>query len=234
MEMGIFSKSKTFQNKDVAEDDGYATKELMGYSYGLPIFNLLIDDEECTRSKAHRAINYLNRDICQVHEYCLQEVADRLFFSSNPGTAWKVMPEVWKEFMNEQGRFDYTYPERFHDNAQLLMVIRELQENMESRRAVLSVYDPCADTELRARHLRIPCSMYYQFMIRNEGGVDKLNVIYNMRSCDFYLHWIHDVIMTMAIAIHIAKEVGVQTGMFIHQIGSFHAYKKDYESRGVF
>ena len=76
--------------------------------------------------------------------------------------------------------------------------------------------------------------MYYQFLVRNVNGVNKLSVIYNMRSCDFYLHWINDVVMTMMLAALIANRLQIELGDFIHQIGSFHAYRKDYETRGVF
>jgi thymidylate synthase len=81
---------------------------------------------------------------------------------------------------------------------------------------------------------RIPCSMYYQFLRRKRNGVEVLDCIYTMRSCDFYTHLIYDVWLAMRLQEFIANAVGIESGNFTHFIGSLHAYRRDYEKKGVF
>lgn len=232
-EMGIISHSTTMQNKDATSDD-FITKELLAYSFSLPIFDVN-DQEQLLKSKVIQAMNYLGKDAEICLRYCFSEHMDRILDAGNPGNSFQELPEVWNEFLGDNGRFDYTYSERFHMWNQLAYVVQELQKNPETRRAILSVYDLALDTVHRDKGMRIPCSMYYQFLIRTmDNGRQELWVIYNMRSCDFYLHWIHDVIMAMLLANHIGRILGITPGRFVQSINSFHAYKRDYSTRDIF
>jgi len=233
-EMGIKSKSSTHQNHDVSQTDDFESKELYGYSYSIPMVEAIGDDDNI-----HKALEYLGKDPIKSLEYCSQEISDRLLGHPNPGTSYLLNRELWEQFMTA-GKFDYTYAERYHKSNQLIMVVDELYNNIESRRAVLSVYDLDTDTLLRDVQARIPCSMYYQFIVREEEGEMKLNVIYVMRSCDFYEHWAHDVILTWALSKYICSMLNtkndfkVELGRFIHQLGSFHMFKKDYSKREIY
>jgi len=71
---------------------------------------------------------------------------------------------------------------------------------------------------------RIPCSMFYQLLIR-EG---KLDIYYIQRSCDFMTHWANDVWQAVWLMKHICGHLdGIEEGKFFHFITSLHAFRKD-------
>jgi len=82
--------------------------------------------------------------------------------------------------------------------------------------------------------VRVPCSMFYQFLVRPSKGVDKLNAIYVMRSSDLLTHFVNDVYLALKMQEHIATEVGLEVGTFTMFVSSFHAYYKDLKAFGIF
>ena len=76
---------------------------------------------------------------------------------------------------------------------------------------------------------RIPCSMYYDFLIRwSAKGEKQLNICYHQRSSDFCMHFGDDVYLAWKLMEHVAKEVGINPGYLYHTIDSLHSYKKDW------
>lgn len=232
-EMGIVSKSLTHQNRIVGESEDFESKELTSYSYAVE----MLLDGIVDKLKAPETLTYMGKDSEESLHYVITEFEDRLNQDRpNPGSSCELNPELWDELRNADGTFDYTYSERFHDLQQLDAVIYELVRNRESRRATLSVYNPSMDTPLRFETGRIPCSMYYQFLIRKIDGEWTISCIYNMRSCDFYEHWVHDVLLAMLLTRYVKNQIdpNIKMGMLFHQIGSFHMFKKDYGTRNIF
>ena len=72
--------------------------------------------------------------------------------------------------------------------------------------------------------------MSYQFISRD----DKLNIIYNQRSCDFVNHFVFDVFFAIQLLLHVAAKTKNEVGDFIHFLGSLHAFEKDMKGRGIF
>lgn len=217
VEMGTINKPETMQDKDVKGNAAYETKELLGYSYAIT-------------NQRERDTDFvvLGGDL----QYANQEIMDRVDPSwLNPGQSYLCREEVWKEFLHK-GRFAYTYNERIRE--QLDWIIEELKANPSTRQAVLTIYDRHQDMANMGGKSRIPCSMYYQFLRRKRNGKEVLDVIYTMRSCDFYTHYLYDVWLTMKFQCYIAGCLGIEPGHFTHFIGSLHAYRKDYEKKGVF
>jgi len=209
MEMGIVVHPHTMQNKDVKDDDNYSTLEVQNYSFtilDMTIKDLIIGD---------------------CYEWCLEEFCERITPDINPGTAYLLRQDVWATFLDKEGYFDYTYSERISAYEQIDRIIKELSENPDTRQAIIHVHFP-ADI-MRIRQLRIPCSMYYQFMIRR----GKLDVIYNMRSSDFDTHFRNDIWLADELRNYIAKKVGILPGLFHMNIGSLHRYK-NYTKKHVF
>lgn len=209
MEMGVVVHPHTMQNKFVKDNEDYSTMEVQNYTFAIMDLsdkNTLIDNKE----------------------WCDSEFAERIDPTiENPGEAWKLRKEVWEEFLNEEGMFDYTYSERLNAYNQINLIIRELIENPDTRQAIIHMHYP-GDVE-RMRQLRIPCSMYYQFMIRR----GKLDIIYNMRSSDFDTHFKNDIWMADELRNYIAKRVGIEPGIFYMNVGSLHRYK-NYTKKHVF
>lgn len=207
-------KPKTYQNKNIEGNEEFITKEI----------------------------------ICQ--QYCLTSLQDPtwLFFYSkakewadaefkervskdwiNPGDAWELRKDLWEQFLVD-GQFDYTYNERM---AWVLPnLVDLLKEDQDTRKAVLPIFNGRGeiDTDYYDGSQRIPCSMYYDFLIRENGKGEKvLHICYHQRSSDFVTHFGNDVYLTWRLMEYVAKEVGVKPGYLYHTIDSLHAYKKDWD-----
>ena len=208
-EMGVEVQSFSMQDKVVANDEDYLTKELQGYSYSITGFE---DVDE---------LNGINLN------WCLMDIEERLSPNLiNPGDAWKLRSKVWSEFLHDN-KFAYTYNERIR--TQLHLIIKELHKNPTSRQAIIEIHNNIIDIQNIGGVKRIPCSMFYQFLLRR----DKLDIYYVMRSCDFITHWAYDVWQAINLLIKVSKAVDVEPGKFMHYITSLHAYKKDLPE-GIF
>lgn len=207
MEMGIKVHPKTMQNKNVEGNEDYSTLEVQNYSFTI--------------------LNTKDRDkITKTLEWCHAELDERIFHEDNPGNAWKLRKEVWEEFLDD-GMFEYTYSHRINSHAQLHHVIKELKENPDSRQCIIHIH-MSEDVEVM-RKRRIPCSMYYQLMIRR----GKLDIIYNMRSSDFDTHFTNDIWLAIGLRNYIAGKINIKTGIFMMNVGSLHRYK-NYTAKHVF
>lgn len=209
-EMGVEIQTDTMQNLDIRGNPDYLTKEILNYSY-------------CLRSieKAEYLFLVDNRMLA----YAKQELRDRLHaLWENPGHSYKIRKDVWEPFLNKYGRFDYTYNERIRK--QLEIVIEELMMRPNTRQAIISIWDPTIDVHNLGGLKRVPCSMYYQFIIRD----GKLDVIYNMRSCDVMTHFGVDVWLAYMLMVEISTYLPptISPGVLYHNIASLHCYQKDW------
>ena len=163
-EMGAIVKPKSMQNKNVEGDINYETKEILNYSYCL----------QTLKNEKYLFIDKVSRDWCEAE---FQERIDPR--QVNPGKAWEIRKEVWEEFLDPQWKeFDYTYGGRLNmypHNAtggieegpgQLRRIIKELANNPDTRQAILAIWNPKADSSRIGGIRRVPCSMYYQVIIR--------------------------------------------------------------------
>ena len=206
-EMGITIHPQTMQDKFVANDPNYETKELQCYSY-------MVKD-------AANSIDQLR----PTQPWAEQEFMERISgLALNPGTAWLSRRDVWTEYLHG-GKFAYTYPERMA--GKLERIIKEIKTNPDSRQLYLNIWEG-TDVQYMGGVSRVPCSLGYLFQVR--GG--KLNITYMMRSCDYATHFQNDVFLATSLMIYIANRTNLKPGNFTHFIGSFHIYKKDTE--GVF
>ena len=211
-EMGTLVRTMSMQNKLIEEDDDtYDTLELQNYSF--TILNLKNIDKEIEP---------------KVLKWCESEFKERISDNfTNPGEAWKLREEVWKEFLTDE-KFCYTYNERINNFDQLNKIIDELTENPNTRQAVLDIHSASDNNKLRKS--RIPCSLSYQFLIRNK----KLNIIYNMRSSDFYTHFKNDIWLANKMLTYIAGILKIPVWSLHMNIGSLHIYKKYQSEKNVF
>jgi len=210
MEMGILVHPETMQNINVKDNPDYDTLEVQNYTFSILDTS---DKDSC--------IENLN--------WCMAEFFERIDDSKetiNPGEAWKLRESTWAPFLVE-GKMDYTYHDRMNAFAQIHRVIKELRENPDTRQAIIHVNFP--EDARGWRKSRIPCSMYYQFMIRR----GKLDVIYNMRSSDFDTHFKNDIWLADELRKYIANEIEREVGIFHMNVGSLHRYK-NYTKKHVF
>jgi len=208
IEMGIKVHTATMQNLVVKDNDDYSTLEVQNYS-----FTILDTSDK----------DIMNDDL----EWCNAEFKERVSGEQmNPGYAWKIRESTWTPFLRE-GKMDYTYAARFAKGkpsfTQIEAVIKILKEDPDSRQAIIHMHmleDVNKATNM-VNPIRVPCSMYYQFMIRR----GKLDVIYNMRSSDFYMHFKNDIWLADELRKYIAKAINIPCGLFHMNVGSLHIYK---------
>lgn len=251
-EMGIRAWPMSYQNKDIHDNPDFATMELQAETFTIVDSSDKNDmiafeyDSKIKKLQKILAVKYGNnndaitkkietlkaeRELFVNNEiaWCNAEFAERISREEmNPGTAWKLRENVWKEFLNEKGEQDYTYAERMM--GQIDKVIAELKRNPESRQTIISIHNSLADVDSMGGKERIPCSMFYQFMVRKDVNEDpKLNIVYVMRSSDYYTHFKNDIWLACELRDYIAKEIGVAAGTFTMFVSSLHMYKKDME-----
>lgn len=211
-EMGVEVKLESMQDKIIKDDPDYYTNELIGYSF--MILNTG-DKEELPKSFGKESeLDWAEADF-QERISCTR---------ANPGEAYKLRG-VWEEFIHD-GKFSYSYPERI--GAQVEKVIACLEEHPSSRNAIISMWDPTIDVDRIGGKMRVPCTMYWQILIRD----GKVNMIYNIRSNDLMTHWCWDVYLAIKLQEYIAEKLNREVGWFIQQVGSLHAYHKDL--KGIF
>lgn len=207
-EMGHIVHPYSMQNKIVKDNDDYVTKEITNYSYSLTTL---------------RKEKYLFFADPRAKEWADQEFFERIDSQYvNPGKAWKLRKDLWEQFLNELGQFDYSYNRRI--GFSLNEVINELERNPDSRQAIIAIWDPMKDPAGMGGAFRIPCSMYYQLLVR-DGMV---NIIYNQRSADVVTHFGNDVYLAYQLMLYISIALRLKAGYLFHNIGSLHAYKKDW------
>lgn len=212
---GQIVKPKTYQNKVIEGNEDFITKELICQQYcltslGDPVWLFVFSHSK---------------------EWADAEFQERIDISdiTNPGKAWELRKDLWEQFL-VNGKFDYTYNERM---VILPYTIQLLKSDSDTRKAVLPIFNGNGEDDTLYYHgnKRIPCSMYYDFLIRQNGKGEKvLHICYHQRSSDFIIHFGNDVYLAWRLMEYVAKEVGVKSGYLYHTIDSLHAYKKDWTS----
>lgn len=225
-EMGHENRPKTYQNKVIEGNPDFITKELLCEQYCLT----KMPDPEWL-------FIYTN-----THKWADAEFAERISGEYiNPGEAYKLNHRMWDEFLVD-GMFDYTYSERFSDIVKykdrlitkLEAIISLLKDDNDTRKAVLPIFGYCNgnghdDCDYYDGSARIPCSMYYDLLIRlNAKGEKQLNLVYHQRSSDFVGHFGDDVYLAWLMMEYIAEQVGVKPGYLYHVIDSLHCYQRDW------
>lgn len=209
-------KPKTYQNKNIEGNEDFVTKEIICQQYCL------------TSLQDPTWLFFYSRS----REWADAEFQERIDTSDiiNPGKAWELRKDLWEQFL-VNGKFDYTYNERIIHVIKPL--IRLLKDDNDTRKAVLSIFNgdmDGLDTDWYDDSRRIPCSMYYDFLIRQNGKGEKvLHICYHQRSSDFVTHFGNDVYLAWRLMEYVAKEVGVKPGYLYHTIDSLHTYKKDWD-----
>lgn len=165
---------------------------------------------------------------------------ERIRKDINPWEAWKIRPWVWEEFLWNKDwnikKFDYTYSERIqvHD------LLEQIAQHPTSRQYVLNIRDRKDRTWVNWER-RIPCSLNYQILIRpnwerDDDGkeIQFVNLIYNMRSCDFLTHFPVDIIQAVNLMKYVTKRLNTKANAKLYQpwklfynCSSLHLYRKD-------
>jgi thymidylate synthase len=115
---------------------------------------------------------------------------------------------------------------------QVERVIERLQEDNETRRAVLTFWN-AGDDLLGPEWLHdYPCTLSATFRLRQIGyhhqGVLDMSVV--MRSNDAWLGYPYDIVQFSALQRSIAAFLRVPTGTYTHTAQSMHLYERDWDA----
>jgi thymidylate synthase len=218
---GITVPVKHYQNKELVGEN-QNTKELIGVNFIISKPSL----------KKKEMLEFLFKDEADnIEKYCEQELLDRVNREGlNPGNSYKIRLDLWQSLMSKKDgeKFDYTYSERINFHNQLDNAIASLKDDEHSRRAMVMIFKPEDTDESMGFATRIPCSISYQFVIRN----NKLMVIYYIRSNDYFKHFAIDIWLANAMQEYIVEQLKetypkLKVGSLNYYCGSFHAYNED-------
>jgi len=214
-EMGIIVKPTSMQNKKIKGNEEFWTKEIQDYVYKLV-------------SREDDAPLFVFED---TREWAQEEFIERIAkHYENPGAAWKVRSDIWTQFLNVNGQFDYSYNKRLNRYTALDLIKMGIERDPDSRQYWLPIFHT-SDLNYIGGTKRIPCSLGYFFMVR--GG--QLNLTYIQRSADAVAHFGNDVWLAWEMMEYMAAQTGYKPGILTHHIFSLHSYKKDWDAltRGI-
>jgi len=222
-EMGIRYQTATVQDENVADNPDFMTIELMGYSYMLSSW----DDQSLDR-----LMDYNNNNLVWGKAEALERLGllRGYRYYPNPGHAWMInerSQKFWEKYIRD-GFLSYSYGERWQQ--QIPYVIQELEKYPNTRQAIITMYDRHEDMHNWGGRDRVPCSLTYQFLLRD----DKLSLIYSERSCDFIKFFSTDVYTSIILLDFIADRIGAVPDKFIHFLGSLHAFAGDLKEKNIF
>ena len=227
---GITVPVKHYQNQELTGEN-QNTKELLGVNFVISKPWL----------KKREMLDFLFKDEAQkIEDYCIQEIKDRVDRRGlNPGNSYKIRMDLWQKLMSKGKRdvdqFDYTYSERINYVRQLDNAIAALKDDIHTRRAMIMIFQPEDTMESMGYQTRIPFSISYQFLIRN----NKLMILYYIRSNDYFKHFAIDIWLTHAIQEYVCQQLqgtypGLKVGPLNYYAGSFHAYNEDLSNLVIF
>ena len=132
----------------------------------------------------------------------------------------KVMND--DEFASRYGDLGPVYGKQWRDFEgvdQLELVIEDIKTNPDSRRLIVSAWNP-KDIPVMIKSGLPPCHTLFQFYVSN----GKLSCQLYQRSADVFLGVPYNIASYALLTLMIAKVTGLEAGEFIHSLGDTHIY----------
>lgn len=151
----------------------------------------------------------------QIYQTEIKKFTDKILadeqFAENHGNLGNVYGAQWRHWpTTDGGTID-----------QIAQVIQSLRENPDSRRHIVSAWNP---EEVPAMALP-PCHTLFQFYVQD----GKLSCQLYQRSADLFLGVPFNIASYALLTHLIAREVGLEVGDFVHTFGDVHIYLNHQE-----
>lgn len=136
---------------------------------------------------------------------------------------------IWNEWADEQGELGPVYGKQWRSwdapdgrvIDQLKGVIEEVKRNPDSRRLIVSAWNPGDVDEMALP----PCHLLFQFYVAD----GKLSCQLYQRSADVFLGVPFNIASYSLLTHLVAQAAGLEVGEFIHTIGDAHIYQNHRE-----
>lgn len=185
-----------------------------------------------------------------------------------PSNAWWPFAQAGNAMHKADEKFSHTYPERYwplyagdrpmirddqhpltaehparmegirYPYGDLNDLVELLYRSPYTRQAYLPVWFPEDTGSVFGQ--RVPCTLGYQFLIRETPAGKRLHITYHMRSCDFMRHLADDIYMTIRLAQWVKAQLtsagfenrdtkfsGLKLGTLHFTAGSLHIFEGD-------
>ena len=147
---------------------------------------------------------------------------------------WKEMMKTFvhkvisdKEFASQYGDLGPVYGKQWRDFEgvdQLKDVIKDIKANSDSRRLIVSAWNP-KDIPVMIKSGLPPCHTLFQFYVSN----GRLSCQLYQRSADVFLGVPYNIASYALLTLMIAKVTGLKPGEFVHSFGDTHIYLNHLE-----
>jgi thymidylate synthase len=124
-------------------------------------------------------------------------------------------------YIEPSGEFWGAYGRRIAYGRQLWSVVRKLEQDPDTRQAVITLWDPAQDNELG--HKDYPCTLALGFSIQR----GKLELDVTMRSNDVWRGLPYDLFQFTQLQLTVANVLDLQPGRYRHHTYSLHLYAED-------
>jgi len=136
---------------------------------------------------------------------------------------------IWDEWADEKGNLGRVYGAQWRDwhgeNGvrvdQIDNVIKEIKENPNSRRLIVSAWNPAEIDEMALP----PCHVLFQFYVQD----GELSCQLYQRSCDLFLGVPFNIASYALLTMMMAQAVDLMPGDFVHTFGDLHLYNNHLE-----
>jgi thymidylate synthase len=135
--------------------------------------------------------------------------------------------KIWDSWANEFGELGPVYGfQMLNYNGQninqLQTVIKSIKENPDSRRHIISLWNPIQLNEMALP----PCYLYFQFFVQK----NKLNMFVLQRSGDMFLGIPYDVALFTMILLYVSNQCNLKANKVEFNIIDAHVYKNQIEA----
>ena len=163
----------------------------------------------------------------------LRSIIHELLWFLNGDTNIQYLKEnkvrIWDEWADENGDLGPVYGYQWrswptHDGRnidQIKQLIENLKSNPDSRRHIVSAWNPAFIEEMALP----PCHTLFQFYVAN----DKLSCQLYQRSADVFLGVPFNIASYALLTMMVAQVCDLKVGDFVHTFGDAHLYSNHFE-----